>query len=184
MSTKAKFCTNCGAKPPKKTSIITWGVLAFILFIVYNGWQTESNSATTKIKIADEQRTTVSKVQVAANNNSTPVSAVETSSQSIPTLIENPKVTFKLDKAQEEVEAHFKGTANEPTSKDAVWTANNIFKVGVINDNTDRSGYAEYVCNVLYDYGFKGKKVWVQVIDIVKLTRTNKWEKLGESHCL
>lgn len=90
----------------------------------------------------------------------------------------------QLGKVRISVEARFKGSADEPTSKDAVWTADDIFKVGVINDGTDRSGYAEYVCNVLYDYGFKGKKVWVQVIDIVKLTRSSKWEKLGEAHCL
>jgi len=97
---------------------------------------------------------------------------------------EEPVAPSELDKARKDVEARFKGSADEPTSKDAVWTSDDIFKVGVISDGTDRSGYAEYVCNVLYEHGFKGKKVWVQVIDIVKLTRTNKWEKLGEAHCL
>lgn len=71
----------------------------------------------------------------------------------------------------------------EKTAKDAVWTANDIFKVGVITDGTNRNGYAEYVCSVLDDYGFKGKKIWVQIIDIVKLTNNGKWEKLGESRC-
>ena len=71
----------------------------------------------------------------------------------------------------------------EKTAKDAVWTAQNIFKVGVIDDGTRRDGYAEYVCQVLYDYEFKGKKVWVQVIDIIKLTRNGDWVKLGEAHC-
>lgn len=71
----------------------------------------------------------------------------------------------------------------EKTAKDAVWTARDIFKVGVINDGSRRDGYADYVCQVLYDYGFKGKKVWVQVIDVVKLTRNGDWVRLGESHC-
>ncbi|WPL17827.1 hypothetical protein Thiowin_02869 [Thiorhodovibrio winogradskyi] len=71
----------------------------------------------------------------------------------------------------------------EKTAKDAVWTSRDIFKVGVINEGSRRDGYADYVCQVLYDYGFKGKKVWVQVIDIVKLTRNGDWVKLGESHC-
>lgn len=71
----------------------------------------------------------------------------------------------------------------EKTAKDAVWTSRDIFKVGVINDGSRRDGYADYVCQVLYDYGFKGKKVWVQVIDIVKLTRNGDWVKLGESRC-
>ena len=71
----------------------------------------------------------------------------------------------------------------EKTAKDAVWTAQDIFKVGVFDDGTNRNGYADYVCQVLYDYGFKGKNVWVQIIDIGKLHRTGKWVKLGESHC-
>ncbi|MFZ5580221.1 MAG: hypothetical protein ACOZAQ_07165 [Pseudomonadota bacterium] len=71
----------------------------------------------------------------------------------------------------------------EKTAKDAIWTSRDIFKVGVINDGSRRDGYADYVCQVLYDHGFKGKKVWVQVIDIVKLTRSGSWVKLGESHC-
>jgi len=71
----------------------------------------------------------------------------------------------------------------EKTAKDAVWTAKDIFKVGVINDGTNRNGYAQYVCSVLEDYGFNGKGIWVQIIDIVKLTSNGKWAKLGEAHC-
>ncbi len=72
----------------------------------------------------------------------------------------------------------------EKTVKDAIWSAKKIFKVGVINDGTPRDGYASYVCQVLYDYGFKGSKISVHVIDIVKLKREGEWVKLGESHCL
>ena len=71
----------------------------------------------------------------------------------------------------------------EPTAKDAVWTANDIFKVGVINDGYNRDGYASYVCEILYEHGFRGQRVWVQIIDIMKLTRNNKWVKLGQAHC-
>lgn len=82
----------------------------------------------------------------------------------------------------EQVKKRFQ-SKEEKTSKDAIWTARDIFKVGVINDSTKRDGYAQYVCEVLYDYGFKGQKVWVQVIDIVKLTNNGDWVKLGESRC-
>lgn len=71
----------------------------------------------------------------------------------------------------------------EPTAKDAVWTQKDIFKVGVIDDGTNRNGYAQYVCEVLYDEGFKGRQVWVQVIDIIKLNNSGKWVKLGEARC-
>lgn len=35
VSTKANACPKCGAKAPKKTSLFTWLVLIFIIFIVY-----------------------------------------------------------------------------------------------------------------------------------------------------
>jgi hypothetical protein len=71
----------------------------------------------------------------------------------------------------------------EPAAKDAVWTSEWTFKVGLINDGSNRRGYAQYVCAVLDDYGFKGKGVWVQIIDIVKLKQSDQWVKLGETHC-
>ena len=74
-------------------------------------------------------------------------------------------------------------SSEEPSAKDAIWTAKDIFKVGVINDGKSKDGYAAYVCEILTQKGFKDKKVWVQVIDIVKLKRTGKWVKLGECHC-
>ena len=82
----------------------------------------------------------------------------------------------------EKVKNIFKSN-DEPTSKDAVWTSKDTFKVGVINDGSSRNGYATYVCEVLYDHGFKGKKIWVQVIDIVQLSQKGKWVKLGEARC-
>ncbi|MCK5541678.1 MAG: hypothetical protein KAI40_03225 [Desulfobacterales bacterium] len=71
----------------------------------------------------------------------------------------------------------------EPTAVDAIWTADNIFKVGVFNDGSNRDGYAEYVCMVLKDYGFKGKNIYIQIIDIRKLNLNKKWVKLGETWC-
>lgn len=82
----------------------------------------------------------------------------------------------------DQVLAHFKG-GSEPTVKDAVWTSEDMFKVGVIDDRTSRDGFALYVCGVLNENGFRGKDVGVQVIDIVKLTAKGKWVKLGEARC-
>lgn len=58
-----------------------------------------------------------------------------------------------------------------------------MFKVGVLDNGTERDGYADYVCSVLVERGLRGKGISVQVIDIAKLVRTNKWVKLGEAHC-
>ena len=87
-----------------------------------------------------------------------------------------------LSPKHKEVENRFKSD-EEPTSKEGKWTSNSIFKVTVINDGSSRDGYAQYVCSVLYDYGFKGKNVQVQVIDVLELSTTGKWKKLGVAFC-
>lgn len=81
---------------------------------------------------------------------------------------------------QRAVLSHLKG-GEEPTVKDALFTTDRMLKVGVIDNNTPRDGYARYMCQVLTDKGVRG--VRVQVIDIAKLARTDKWVKLGEAGC-
>lgn len=39
VSTQAKTCPKCGARVPKKTSLITWVVLIFIIYVVYQANQ-------------------------------------------------------------------------------------------------------------------------------------------------
>lgn len=79
------------------------------------------------------------------------------------------------------VQKHFKSGA-EPTAKDALWTTRGTFKVGVIDNGRNRDGYAEYVCSIVRKYGVKDQ-TRVEIIDILKLVRTNKWIKLGECIC-
>ena len=81
------------------------------------------------------------------------------------------------------IKKHFQSNY-EKTAKDAIWTSKEIFKVGVLDDGSRRDGYATYVCQILYEHGFKGKKIWVQVIDIVKLSKQGRWVRLGQAHCL
>jgi len=95
----------------------------------------------------------------------------------------SPQINAKTYSSNHEKVKKLFQSNEEKTAKDAIWTANNIFKVGVVNDGTNRNGYASYVCSTLYDYGFKGKNIWVQVIDIIKLKNNGKWVKLGESRC-
>lgn len=84
---------------------------------------------------------------------------------------------------REAVQKYFKG-GHEKTAKDSTWTSDRMFKVGVIDDGTSRDLYASYVCGVLVaDFGLRGRGISVQIIDIVKLVRTDKWVKLGESRC-
>ena len=35
----------------------------------------------------------------------------------------------------------------------------------------------------LFDYGFKGHPVWVQIVDYFKLINSDRWVKIGEAHC-
>lgn len=74
----------------------------------------------------------------------------------------------------------------EPMVKDAVWAdqLKNTLYIGVIDDGTRRDGFADYVCQVLIsDFGLKQGDASVYVMDIVKITRDNKWEQLGRSGC-
>lgn len=44
VSTTAQSCPKCGAKPPKQTSVVTWFVLAFIVFVAYAAIRTPSTN--------------------------------------------------------------------------------------------------------------------------------------------
>lgn len=84
--------------------------------------------------------------------------------------------------AHTKVQDYFK-SEEEPSVKDALWTTERILKIGMFDTGSPRDGYAEYACQVLYEHGFKGRRVWVQIVDIVKLTRKGKWERIGEARC-
>ncbi len=77
VSTKAKSCPNCGAKPPKKTSIVTWAVLALILFVAYGTWQTESNLTPEQRIAREEQRAVAAKEKEAGRVREAAKKAVE-----------------------------------------------------------------------------------------------------------
>jgi hypothetical protein len=53
VSTKAKACTKCGAKAPKKTSLFTWLVLIIIIFVVYTSSQTPTSNKTNLSSVSD-----------------------------------------------------------------------------------------------------------------------------------
>ncbi|MDF1485518.1 hypothetical protein PY257_10065 [Ramlibacter sp. H39-3-26] len=88
--------------------------------------------------------------------------------------------SFAQSAAHDALLAQFKSKA-EPTVKDAIWTSPKMLKVGVIDNGTNRDGFAAYVCGEAASAGLKG--ISVQVIDIAKLKSTGKWVKLGEMHC-
>lgn len=158
ISKKAKECPHCGAPVKKKTSLFTWIVTFFIAWLVfYTFFIAEPGPST-------------------SSTERTP--PVETSQESGAERNGNNEIGPNHNA----VMSRFKGS-EEPTAKDAVWTSEKVFKVGVVDDGTRRDGYAAYICQVLYDYGFKGKEIWVQIVDIGKLVQSGKWKKLGEAYC-
>lgn len=72
-------------------------------------------------------------------------------------------------------------SGNEPKIKDATWATDSNLYVGVIDDDTRRDGFADYICSVAGDHGVQPELV--KVIDILKLVRTGKFVELGKSRC-
>lgn len=86
------------------------------------------------------------------------------------------------DKKREEIVKYFKSD-QEPSVEDAVFTSDSILSLGMLDDGSNRDGFAEYACQVLIsDFDVK-EDVYVKIIDIAKLVRTDKWIKMGEHYC-
>lgn len=83
--------------------------------------------------------------------------------------------------ARDRVLAQFK-SADEPTAQDAIWTSDTMFKVGVLDNGSSRSGYADYVCSVLRENGLAAG-YHVEIVDIVSIAAGGRWTVLGEKAC-
>ena len=73
--------------------------------------------------------------------------------------------------------------ASEPKIKD-LNVANGYWNVGVLDDGSNRTGYANYVCEVLRENGITG--VTARVVDIVRVVNENASPRdasLGEASC-
>jgi hypothetical protein len=83
----------------------------------------------------------------------------------------------KFDKAIKAVKA-------EPKVKSAEWNNKSeslpSLLVGVIDDGTNRNGYAEYICLVLSEHGIKGGVV--RIMDEASGQR-GQWKELGKASC-
>lgn len=164
VSSQAKTCPSCGVSYPglNKIEVVSGVALLFLLFAVSIAWFAGGDS-----KTAQESAGASSIKDVRASTEA-------------PAPVQKDGAYSPQHKKVQDI---FR-SKKEPTAKDALWTAQEIFKVGVIDDGTLRDGYAQYVCEVLYNEGFKGKHVYVQIIDIVKLQGKGAWEKIGEAQCL
>ena len=96
----------------------------------------------------------------------------------IPTLVSAKSLGKKYDK----IVAFFQGET-EPTALDAIWDAKTLFKIGMVDDSSDKNEYAKYACGILYNEGLRGQGIEVRVIDIQKLAYKKKWVILGKAIC-
>ena len=71
----------------------------------------------------------------------------------------------------------------ELIARDAAWTSDNVFKVGVADNGTNMDGYAEYICLTLRHLGYFTRDISVYVIDYFRLIREDKWINLGKYFC-
>lgn len=73
----------------------------------------------------------------------------------------------------------------EPKVKDLIWTSASVLYIAVDDDGTRRNGYAEYICQVLHEYGIND--TWVKIVKFGSMddpSRDNAYGiLLGESRC-
>ena len=85
-----------------------------------------------------------------------------------------------ISENQQKALEHFK--TQEKQVKDAMWSKG-ILKLGVLDDGSNRNGFAEYACQVLKDDYKITEPTIVEVLDIAKLSSTNKEVILGKATC-
>jgi len=51
----------------------------------------------------------------------------------------------------------------------------------VIDDGSNRRGFAEYLCMVAPDHG--AAPAMIKIVDIVKVVNENKFHELGKAYC-
>lgn len=89
---------------------------------------------------------------------------------------------YPVNKQQIIVENYFIGS-DEPKVMDALWADEDTFKVIVSVDGSNQNDYAQYVCQVLHNKGFKDDALLVDVVDIEKPFINESWANIGTAQC-
>ena len=89
---------------------------------------------------------------------------------------------YPVNKQQIILEDYFIGS-DEPKVLDALWSDDNIFKVVVAVDGSNPNDYAQHVCQVLHNKGFKDDALLVDVVDIEKPFLNDSWANIGTAQC-
>lgn len=75
-------------------------------------------------------------------------------------------------------------SGSEKKVKDAVWASSDLLKVGMYSDGTNKNGFAEYLCNIVYENALKNKKITIKIVDYQKLMQNNEWVNIGSANCI
>ncbi|HYH39932.1 MAG TPA: hypothetical protein VD860_17050 [Azospirillum sp.] len=67
-------------------------------------------------------------------------------------------------------------------AKDAVWMSDNSLYVGVYDDGTNRTGLANYYCELIRPHGVP-KETLVKVVDYAKVLQKKGFHSLGQTYC-
>ena len=160
-----------------KKILIGFGIF-FVVLMVIGGLASEDTTSESAETTAPEIKQTEPEPIEAKTIQAAPQQ--ESIKEKDETIDEN-KLT---DAKKAEIVAYFKSD-EEPSVKDALFP-NNTLKLGMHNDGSNRDGFAEYACQILQsEFNVDvNELVIVNIIDIDKLVRTDKWKSIGKANCI
>ncbi|KTE24423.1 MULTISPECIES: hypothetical protein [unclassified Sphingopyxis] len=84
------------------------------------------------------------------------------------------------------IEAAKTALASEPKIKDLSYDATNTvqWNVGVLDDGSRRTGYAQYVCQVLQEKGALAGRTHVRIVDIAKVAQGSDFRDANLGHVI
>jgi hypothetical protein len=83
----------------------------------------------------------------------------------------------------EQLTAAIAAVESEPKVKDAAWNDESLpsLLVGVLDDGTNRNGYAEYICLKLMEHNIRGGVV--HIMDVGAAANNDERRELGKAWC-
>jgi len=86
--------------------------------------------------------------------------------------------------ATEAIEAAKQAIRTEPKVKDFIYQPGQAveWQVGVLDDGTNRVGYANYICEVLAEHKVLTPRTQVRVVDIVKVNQEENFRSASLGH--
>ena len=71
----------------------------------------------------------------------------------------------------------------EKTVFEAVWFNPQYLKLTRHKTPTKQDGFAQYICTVIAETGYKGRYIDVEIIDVLPLVQRKQWNVIGKARC-